>query len=58
MSGRDLMLRLALAILPLVAALAFAPSLARQFGAPGPFALVLAILAGGAVLLMIRSGRL
>jgi hypothetical protein len=58
MSGRELLLRLAVVLLPLVAALAFAPLLARQFAAPGPFVLVLAIVAGGVVLVLMRSGRL
>ncbi len=57
MSGRELVLRLAVVLLPLVAAMAFAPRLARLFGAPGPFMLVLAILVGGVILVLMRSGR-
>jgi hypothetical protein len=54
MSDRHLPLRLALAILPLVAALVLA-SLARGSGFPGIFVLVAAILAGSVVLVLMRS---
>jgi hypothetical protein len=58
MSGRDLVLRLALAILPLVGALVLA-SLARHSKFPGMPVLVLAILAGSVILVLMRSsGRL
>jgi hypothetical protein len=50
------MLRVALAILPLVVALALA-SLARQSEFPGLFVLVAAILVGSVVLVLMRGGR-
>jgi hypothetical protein len=56
MPGRDLVLRLVLAILPLVGALVLA-SLARHSELPGVPVLVLAILAGSVVLVLMRSSR-
>jgi hypothetical protein len=54
MPDRHLVLRLALAILPLVGAFALA-SLARGSQFPGVFVLVLAIVAGGIILVLMRS---
>jgi uncharacterized integral membrane protein len=57
MFDRNLVLRLALALFPLVGALVLASFFARHFEPPSMLALVLAILVGGVILVVMRSGR-
>jgi fatty acid desaturase len=56
MSDRHVLLRVALALFPLVAALTLAPHLA-QLGFPGLFVLAIAILVGSVILVLMRSRR-